>query len=80
MRIHLYGYRRLTCFYACLWMCLLWGLLRSYLLLEYAIHDHVASGMALAPYIIVFVLPACLQVTYIKRKRQKKRKRERERE
>lgn len=61
LRIHLYGYRKLSYFYACLWMSLWWGVLRTYLLFQYAVHRNVASSLSLAVYIVLFVLPVCLQ-------------------
>jgi hypothetical protein len=42
-------------------MSLTWGGLRTYLCMQYAVHQNVAATLPLGIYIILFVMPAVLQ-------------------
>ncbi len=61
VRIHRYGNRRLSVYYACVWMSLLWAGLRTYLCFQYAVHNNVASNLPFPVYVILFVCPVILQ-------------------
>eukprot|EP00730_Choanoeca_flexa_P009885 TRINITY_DN14295_c0_g1_i1.p1 TRINITY_DN14295_c0_g1~~TRINITY_DN14295_c0_g1_i1.p1 ORF type:complete len:379 (+),score=30.10 TRINITY_DN14295_c0_g1_i1:58-1137(+) len=60
-RVWRYKYQKWSCFNLCLTSSLVWGILRTTLLISYAIRHHVANNLSAVGYLLLFVLPACLQ-------------------
>ncbi|EDQ90797.1 uncharacterized protein MONBRDRAFT_31655 [Monosiga brevicollis MX1] len=61
LRVWLYNHVKLSCFNICLTSSLLWSILRTALLITYAIRHHVAAHLDFVVYVVLFVLPSCLQ-------------------
>eukprot|EP00049_Salpingoeca_infusionum_P018347 m.356812 g.356812 ORF g.356812 m.356812 type:complete len:384 (+) comp17633_c0_seq1:216-1367(+) len=61
LRLFRFGYRKTSYFALCLYSSLVWGILRSSLLLLYATRDDVAGRLNMFVYLFLFVVPAYLQ-------------------
>lgn len=60
-RVWRFKYQKLSCFNICLSSSLLWGICRTSLLLSYTQDNHVAERIGLLVYLLLFVVPSCLQ-------------------